>query len=298
MTAKSNSNKRKKRGGFPPADETPKRTAAERGGSPPPPPRRWGLIALFLIVSIGGTYLAMWIKQGPGVRKLGYEIVNTYPHDPTAFTQGLLWDDGVLYESTGKEGRSSIRKVDLKTGEVIDQHDLPEKYFAEGLALADGKFYQLTWKNNVIFVYDRDFKLIKEVPFDHDGWGLTFDGQHLIASDGTSYLRFLEPETLAESHSIRVRIGNRSVGQLNELELHGPDLYANVYQTDFIHWIDKETGNVKATIDLAGLWPVKNRPSRDAVLNGIAIDPKTNRMFVTGKDCPSLWEIKIVEKTP
>ena len=114
MAAKSNSNKRKKRGGFPPADEP---SVAHRTNNAPAPPRRWGLIALFLIVSVGGTYLAMWIKQGPGVLKLGYKIVNTYPHDPTAFTQGLLWDSGVLYESTGKEGRSSIRKVDLKTGE-------------------------------------------------------------------------------------------------------------------------------------------------------------------------------------
>ena len=296
MASNSNSNKRKKRGGFPPAEEPRKAPTTQPAGNSPP--RRWGLIALFLFVSIGGTYLAMWIKQGPGVRKLGYEIVKTYPHDATAFTQGLLWDNGVLYESTGKEGRSSIRKVDLETGEVIDQHDLPEKYFAEGLALANDKFYQLTWKNNVIFVYDRDFKLLKEVPFEHDGWGLTFNGKYLIASDGTSYLRFFDPETLDEGYSVRVRLGNRPVGQLNELELHGPDLYANVYQTDFIHWIEASTGIVKATIDLAGLWPVKERPSRDAVLNGIAIDPKTNRMFVTGKDCPHLWEIKIVEKTP
>ena len=295
MAAKPNPGKRKKRGGFPPAtDAQPVKQTAS--ASAPAPKRRWGLIALFLLISVGGTYLAVWLKQGPGALKIGYEVVNTFPHDSTAYTQGLLWDDGMLYESTGQKGRSSIRKVDLETGDVIDKHDLSDEIFAEGLALAGDKFYQLTWKNNLILVYDRAFELLKKVPYDHDGWGLTFDGTHLIASDGTAYLRFLEPETLKEVRSVRVRIGNRPVGQLNELEMHGPDLYANVYQTDFIHWIDKTTGNVKATIDLAGLWPLKTRPDRNAVLNGIAIDPKTQRMFVTGKDCPYLWEIKLVEK--
>ena len=293
MAAKPDSNKRKNRGGFPPAAEAP---AANLTGSNASSPRRWGLIALFLMVSLGGTYLAVQLKQGPGSMKIGYEVVNTYPHDPTAFTQGLLWNDGVLYESTGQKGRSSIRKVDLETGEVIDKHDLSDEIFAEGLALADDKFYQLTWKNNLIFVYDRAFKLLKTVTYDRDGLGRALDGKHLIASDCTAYLRFLDPETLEEVRSVRVRIGNRPVGQLNELEMHGPDLYANVYQTDYIHWIDTETGNVTATVDLAGLWPLSKRPDRNAVLNGIAIDPKTERMFVTGKNCPHLWEIKLVEK--
>jgi glutamine cyclotransferase len=294
MAANSKTSLRKKRGGFPPVDQPITKT----GHSPAPPAsgRRWGLVALFLIVSLGGTYLAVWLKQGPGALKIGYEVVNTYPHDPHAYTQGLLWADGALYESTGQTGRSSIRKVDLKTGEVLQKKDLAADIFAEGLALANDQFFQLTWKDNVIFVYDRDFQLIKQVPYDHDGWGLTFDGEYLIASDGTAYLRFLDPESLKEVRSIRVRLGNRPVGQLNELEMHGPDLYANVYQTDFIHWIDVTSGNVKATIDLAGLWPLKDRPNRNAVLNGIAIDPKTERLFVTGKDCPFLWEIKLVEK--
>lgn len=293
MAAKPNSNPRTKRTGFPPsaAPASPSRSS----NASPPSNRRWGLIALFLIVSVGGTYLAVWLKQGPGALKIGYEIVNTYPHDPQAYTQGLLWANGALYESTGQTGRSSLRKVDLKTGEVLKQRNLPDDIFAEGLAMANDQFFQLTWKNNLIFVYDQDFELVKEVPYDHDGWGLTFDGKQLIASDGTAYLRFLDPGTLKEVRSVRVRLGNRPVGQLNELEMHGPDLYANVYQTDFIHWIDKSSGNVKATIDLAGLWPLKDRPDRNAVLNGIAIDPKTERMFVTGKDCPFLWEIKLVE---
>ena len=293
MAAKPNNGKRKKRGGFPPAAEA---QPVKQTGSAPPSQRRWGLIALFLLVSVGGTYLAVWIKQEPGSLKIGYEVVNTYPHDPAAYTQGLLFADGVLYESTGKKGRSSIRKVELETGEVIDKRDLGDEIFAEGLALAADKFYQLTWKNNLILVYNRALEPLKEVVYDHDGWGLTFDGTHLIASDGTAYLRFLDPETLEEVRSVRVRIGNRPAGQLNELEMHGPDLYANVYQTDYIHWINKSSGNVKATIDLAGLWPLKDRPDRNAVLNGIAIDPKTERMFVTGKDCPNLWEIKLVEK--
>lgn len=294
MAAKPNSTSRKKRSGFPPSAEPTPSTPRVNGA--PASNRRWGLIALFLIVSVGGTYLAVWLKQGPGALKIGYEIVNTYPHDPKAYTQGLLWADGTLYESTGQTGRSSLRKIDLQTGKVLKQKDLPDDIFAEGLALANDQFFQLTWKNNKIFVYDRDFELMKEVAYDHDGWGLTFDGTHLIASDGTAYLRFLDPETLKEDRSVRVRLGNRPVGQLNELEMHGPDLYANVYQTDFIHWIDPTSGDVKATIDLAGLWPLKDRPDRNAVLNGIAIDPKTERLFVTGKDCPFLWEIKLVEK--
>jgi len=294
MAANQDSGKRKKRGGFPPADQPA--SSARRAAVEPSPKRRWGLIALFLTVSIGGTYIAVWLKQGPGVRELSYEIVKTYPHDPTAYTQGLLWDGGVLYESTGQEGESSIRKVDLESGEVMDKKDLAGNIFAEGLALANDKFYQLTWKNNVIFVYDRNFKLLKEVPYDHEGWGLTFDGTHLIASDGTSYLRFLEPETLEEVRAVRVRAGKQSIWKLNELEMHGPDLYANVYGTDLIYWIEKDTGNVKARISLKDLWPRKDRPSRDTVLNGIAIDPATNRLFVTGKDCPNLWEIRIVDK--
>ena len=297
MAANSDPSRRRKRGGFPPADEPSTTTQRPSGASSEPgPPRRWGLIALFLIVSVGGTYVAMWLKQPPGVRELSYEIVNTYPHDPTAYTQGLLWDNGVLYESTGQLERSSIRKVDLETGDVMDKKDLADDIFAEGLALANDKFYQLTWKNNVIFVYDRKFNLIKKVPYDHEGWGLTFDGTHLVASDGTAYLRFLDPETLEEVRAIRVRHGRQSIWKLNELEMHGPDLYANVYQTNLIYWINKEDGEVKAKINLADLWPLKDRPNNDAVLNGIAIDPQNNRLFVTGKDCPHLWEIKIVDK--
>ena len=162
---------------------------------------------MFLVVAIGGTYLAMWMKPGPDVLRLTYEIVNTYPHDAEAFTQGLLYDDGFLYESTGKKGKSSLRKVELETGKVLQQLDLPDDIFAEGLALAGDKFYQLTWQNNLIYVYDRDFKLLRTVDYEHQGWGLTYDGEYLIASDGTRMLYFLDPETLEEVDVIGVRLG-------------------------------------------------------------------------------------------
>ena len=251
---------------------------------------------MFLVVAIGGTYLAMWMKPGPDVLQLTYEIVNTYPHDVEAFTQGLLYDDGFLYESTGKKGKSSLRKVELETGKVLQQLDLPDDIFAEGLALAGDKFYQLTWQNNLIYVYDKDFKLLRTVDYEHQGWGLTYDGEYLIASDGTRMLYFLDPETLEEVDVIGVRLDGRSAGNVNELEIYGNDIYANLYQTDEIYWIDRTTGNVQAIVDLAGLWPRKQRKGMDQVLNGIAIDEKTGRIWVTGKNAPHVWEIKLIAK--
>jgi len=250
---------------------------------------------MFLVVAIGGTYLAMWMKPGPDVLRLTYKVVNTYPHDTGAFTQGLLFDDGFLYESTGKKGQSSLRKVELETGKVLQKHDLPDEIFAEGLALAGDKFYQLTWQNNLIYVYDRDFKQLKKVDYPHDGWGLTYDGKHLIASDGTRMLYYLNPETLEEVNRVKIHLSGRSVGNINEMEVFGNDIYANVYQRDELYWIDKNTGKVQAIVDLAGLWPRSQRKGRDEVLNGIAFDPKTKRIWVTGKNAPHIWEIELTD---
>lgn len=294
--ANKNSARKKRQSGFPPAAPAPKPAPSNVTGTNESAPGRWGLKVMFLVVAIGGTYLAMWMKPGPNVPRLTYEIVNTYPHDTEAFTQGLLFHDGALYESTGKKGQSSLRKVNLKTGEVTEKYDLPDTVFAEGLAFANDKFYQLTWRNNLIYVYDKDFNLIKTADYPHEGWGLTYDGKHLIASDGTRMLYFLDPETLEEDRVVGIKLGGRSAGNVNELEIHGRDIYANVYQSDEIYCIDKISGNVQAIVDLTGLWPRKERASMDQVLNGIAIDPKTDRIWVTGKNAPHVWEIKLVEK--
>lgn len=276
---------------FPPSEPTPQSRPRPVSDAPP---RRWGLIAMFLLITIGGTYLAMWMRPGPDVARLTYRVVNKYPHDPQAFTQGLLFADGKLYESTGQEGESTLREVDLETGEVLRQREMPPEIFAEGLALANDRFYQLTWRNNRIFVYDRDFNQLKVADYDRHGWGLTWDGKELIASDGTAALHFLDPETLKVNRSIRVRLDGRIAGNLNELEAHGPDVYANVFQSDDVYVISKATGNVDAVLSLAGLWPRAERKQSGAVLNGIAIDPESRRMWVTGKYSPWLWEIEIV----
>jgi len=162
--------------------------------------------------------------------------------------------------------------------------------------LAGDKFYQLTWQNNVIFVYDRDFNELKKVDYPHQGWGLTFDGTHLIASDGTRLLYFLDPETLEEVKKVKIHMTDRSVGNVNEMEVFGDDIYANVYQTDELYWIDKNTGKVQAIIDLSGLWPRSQRKGHDEVLNGIAFDPATKRIWVTGKYAPHVWEIELTDK--
>jgi glutamine cyclotransferase len=256
-------------------------------------PIRWDLVVLFLVISIGGTYLAIAMRPKTDAPRYTYELVKKYPHDGAAFTQGLVMDDGFLWESTGRKGKSTIRKTNLETGEVLAKSDLDDKYFGEGLALHGDKFYQLTWKGNKAFVYDRDFKKLNELEFEGQGWGLTSNGKDLIFSDGSSELMFLDPETFEVRRSIRVRRGGLRVGQLNELEFFGGKIYANCYQTDFIYEIDPETGQVTAVIDLTGLWPLRERPA-DGVLNGIAINPESGNMLVTGKLCPTIFEIKLL----
>ena len=289
--------KRKRRKGFPPGLEDTSNTAKPQQTSTlsmsDKRPIRWDLVVLFLVISIGGTYLAIAMRPKTDAPRYTYELVKTYPHDGTAFTQGLVMDDGFLWESTGRNGESTIRKTNLETGEVLAKSDLDDKYFGEGLAVHGDKFYQLTWKGNKAFVYDRDFNKLKELEFEGQGWGLTSNGKDLIFSDGSSELTFLDPETFEVRRSIRVRRGGLRVGQLNELEFFGGKIYANCYQTDFIYEIDPETGEVTAVIDLTGLWPMRERPA-DGVLNGIAINPETKNMLVTGKLCPTIFEIKLL----
>lgn len=225
-----------------------------------------------------------------------YAIVRAYPHDPAAFTQGLVYADGVLYESTGLYGRSSLRRVALETGEVLQQRDLPAEYFGEGLALFDGRLIQLTWQNNTGFVYDAaSFALQQTWAYPTEGWGLTHDGAHLIMSDGSATLRFLDPRTFQAQREVLVTDGGRPVGLLNELEYVNGEVFANVWQTDWIARIDPQTGRVLGWIDLSGLLAPEERQGAD-VLNGIAYDAQNGRLFVTGKLWPKLFEITLAPR--
>jgi len=228
------------------------------------------------------------------VGKYGYEVVNKWPHDPSAFTQGLVFLDGKLLESTGQEGNSSLRSVDLQTGKVLKKVDVPIPYFAEGIALLNNKIYQLTWQHRVGFIYDaQTLQKVGEFNYSGEGWGLTTDGRSLILSDGSNRIRFINPDSFQVTKTIAVLDGNRPVGELNELEYVNGEIYANVWHEDRIAAIDPETGRVKSWIDLSGLLQPGDVQDPEAVLNGIAFDQASNRLFVTGKLWPQLFEIKI-----
>jgi glutaminyl-peptide cyclotransferase len=223
----------------------------------------------------------------------GYKIVHTYAHDPGAFTQGLVFYDGYLYEGTGIPGESSVRKVELTTGKVLQKIDVPAPYFGEGIVLWKDKLIELTWQSKIGFVYDRTtFKQLRTFTYSREGWGITQDGKRLIMSDGSATLYFWDPETLKEIGHLDVVDKGSPVQNLNELEyIHG-EIYANVWMTDRIARISPATGHVIGWIDLTGLLSGAERRGTD-VLNGIAYDAKQNRLFVTGKRWPKLFEIRL-----
>jgi glutamine cyclotransferase len=225
----------------------------------------------------------------------GYRVVRVYPHDSNAFTQGLIFADGHLYESTGLNGKSSIRMVDLPTGRVLRKYDLPPEYFGEGLTEWRNTLIQLTWKTHRGFVYDRSsFSLLRTFQYQGEGWGLTHDRNQLIMSDGTSYLHFLSPRTFKEIKWIHVTDEtNHPVENLNELEYVHGEIYANIWQSDEIVRISPITGRAVGWIDLGGIIDSRAIQNSDAVLNGIAYDSIGRRLFVTGKQWPQLFEIKI-----
>lgn len=228
----------------------------------------------------------------------GYRIVHAYPHDPDAFTQGLVYLDGHLYESIGRNGKSSIRMVDLTTGRVLQHYDLPARYFGEGLTSWSSNLIQLTWKAETGFVYDR-FSFAQKGTFHYpgEGWGLTHDAKHLILSDGTPVLRFMDPLSFLEIKRISVKDEQgQPVSNINELEYVHGEIYANVWQTDKIVRISPRTGKILGWIDLAGLMDKSQLTDGDAVLNGIAYDAKGDRLFVTGKLWPKLFEIRMVHQ--
>ena len=226
-----------------------------------------------------------------------YRVVNVYPHDSNAYTQGLIYRDGFLFESTGLNGQSSLRKVKLETGQVVQQHRLDSAYFAEGLAELNGQLFQLTWRSNLAFVYDfGTFALRRTLGYSGEGWGLTQNQQELILSDGTQFLRFLDPNTFRETRRVVVKDGETPVQQLNELEYVRGEIYANVWHTDRIARIAPQSGQVTGWIDLRGLLSPVYRLDAEAVLNGIAYDAASNRLFVTGKLWPQLFEIEAVAR--
>jgi len=231
-----------------------------------------------------------------------YEIVKTYPHDPKAFTQGLEFHDGILYEGTGGDGEnndpffSSLRKVEFATGKVLQKYDLPREYFGEGITILGDKIYQLTWREMTAFEYDlKDFKLLRELRYSGEGWGLTNDGTNLIMSDGTHVIRFVNPQDFKTVRTIVVNDERgKPVMQLNELEFVKGEIWANIWQTGWIVRIDPATGKLLGRVDMNKLSDEEQeKNSRADVLNGIAYDPAGDRLFVTGKLWPSLFEIKV-----
>ena len=225
-----------------------------------------------------------------------YRVIRSYPHDHQAFTQGLVYEAGELYEGTGLRGQSSLRRVDLETGLVRQQHVLPKQYFGEGITIFGDRIIQLTWQSRIGFVYDRaSFQLVQQFSYQTEGWGITHDGNRLIMSDGTANLYFLEPDTFTRIDHIEVHDDQGPVVRLNELEYVRGDVYANVWQTDRIARIELLTGRVAAWIDLTGLLSAAERQPHDDVLNGIAYDAENDRLLVTGKWWPKLFEIQIVE---
>jgi glutaminyl-peptide cyclotransferase len=231
-----------------------------------------------------------------GVPEYGYDVVHVYPHDRSAFTEGLFYLDGYLYESTGLEMRSSIRKVKLETGEVVQKHDLPDDYFGEGIVKWKDKLYQLTYKTEVGFVYDfNTFQEKSEFHYRGEGWAFTTDGKQLYMDDGSSQIRIWDPETLRETGRLNVTDGGEPVEQINELEWVKGEIFANIWQSQRVARIDPKTGKVVGWIDLAGLLNPAESQGVD-VLNGIAYDAEHDRLFVTGKFWPKLFEIKLVRK--
>lgn len=228
------------------------------------------------------------------IPSLDYSIVRTYAHDPDAFTQGLLFHDGVLYESTGRNGFSSLRKVKLETGEVLQKVDVPDMYFAEGLALTGSRLVQLTWQGQMGFVYDlATFGKVGTFDYNGEGWGLTTDGTHLIMSDGTAELRFLDAQTLKETGRVTVNDDGKPVKDLNELEMIGGAVFANVWMTPRIVRIDPKTGAVTGHLDLDRIMPAAAPGKPIDVLNGIAWDAQGKRLFITGKLWPTLYELRV-----
>jgi glutaminyl-peptide cyclotransferase len=246
----------------------------------------------FLILAIL-LFVPPSLAQAPRATMQGYQVVKTYAHDPKAYTQGLVWNGKGFFESTGQYGQSSLRETTLE-GQVLRRVAVDDQMFAEGLAWLGGKLYQLTWTNNKALVYDaKTFKLEGTRAYKTEGWGLTTDGKQFILSDGSSQLYFLEPSTFKVLRTITVNNAGSQIRQLNELEYIKGEIWANIWQTDLVARIDPKNGRVIAYINLVGLRPENTQNNSDSVLNGIAYDSKTGKIWVTGKLWDKLYEIRV-----
>lgn len=254
-----------------------------------------------LALLICATLCAQTAKQAPAAKSAsapvyGYKVVRTYPHDKGSFTEGFFVLDGQFWESTGLEGRSYIRRIDIESGRVLQQYNIPSQYFGEGIVVFGDQLFELTYKSGVAFVYDKKtFKLLKTFKYSGEGWALTTDGKNLIFSDGSSSLKFLDASTFKEVRRITVTDAGKPVDQLNELEYIKGEIWANIWQEDRIARIDPKTGKVNSWVDMRGLLSIMESMGVD-VLNGIAYDAKTERIFVTGKFWPKVFEITVGAK--
>jgi glutaminyl-peptide cyclotransferase len=229
-------------------------------------------------------------------KRYGYNVVHVYPHDTDAFTQGLVYDKGIMFEGTGQKTGSSLREVELQTGKVVRQHNLDASLFGEGIALYRDRIYQVTWENKVGFIYDRaSFNLINKIYYSTQGWGLTTVNDKLVMSDGSNILAFYEPDMFTMVSRIEVYDNEKKVDSLNELEYINGEIWANIWMTDLIARIDPASGKILAYIDLKGILPEADKTPETDVLNGIAYDKEGKRIFVTGKKWPKLFEIRLTE---
>jgi len=264
-------------------------------GTAPPRRIRWVLSGAVVVCVVG---IGVWASGWDGSPQVYIaQVVNEYPHDANAYSQGLVFVEGTLYEGTGKYGRSMLRRVDLKTGQTQQQVRLGNRIFGEGITAWDDTIVQLTWKSNIGLVYDRKtFELRRKFRYSGEGWGITHDGHNLIVSDGTSTLRFLDPKSFRVVRRLSVRSGGNRIRHLNELEFVDGEILANIWYKDYIVRISPTSGEVTGYFDLSRLWPQNQRLDKEAVLNGIAYDEVGKRLFVTGKNWPRLYEIRLVAR--
>jgi glutaminyl-peptide cyclotransferase len=275
--------------------EPPRRASRSRWANP----TIWIALSLFAIV-IGGVIWQVIAREGTDIvpEMLTVRVIETHPHDRTAFTQGLVWHDGKIYESTGLRGRSTLRRVDLESGAVEERKSMAADVFAEGLAIVGDRLIQITWQNHKAFVYELDsFEKVDEFEYEGEGWGLCYDGERLVMSNGSDRLVFRDPDTFERIGSVRVTRAGRPVSELNELECVDGLVYANVWQTDAIVRIDPENGRVTGWIDASDLHPRRERRPGEDVLNGIAYVPETGRFLLTGKNWGNTYEVELIEAT-
>ena len=249
-------------------------------------------------LALGLAVLLLWFGQAraSSTPVYGYTVVAKYPHSTGSYTEGFFYLNGLFYEGTGLEGRSAVMAINPQTGKVAQQVDLPSQYFGEGIVDWGANLYEWTWKSHICFVYDRfSLRLVKRLPFTGEGWGMTRTAKEIITSDGSAILRFRDPETFHETRHVVVRDGGQDISQLNELEFIKGEIYANVWHSERIARISPRDGHVIAWIDLTGLLPADQRIDSESVLNGIAYDSQHDRIFVTGKQWPAIFEIRVVK---